>query len=71
MVMPEETVHTGANLPHPDAHPEVMSTPAGWYIGYREADGCPYSRESEYYPSEQSARCALELNNWVPRGWPG
>tara|TARA_Y100000310_G_scaffold313069_1_gene361006 strand:+ start:4623 stop:4769 length:147 start_codon:yes stop_codon:yes gene_type:complete len=48
-----------------------MSSNAGWYIGYRDTDGGPYSRESEYFPTPAAAAKALEDNEWIPRGWPG
>ena len=43
MVMPRETVCMGAPRPYEGARPEVMSSNAGWYIGYRDTDGGPYS----------------------------
>ena len=51
MVLPKECVTTGAALPHPGALPQVMNNAAGYYIGYRDTDGGPYSRESGYYSS--------------------
>ena len=51
MVLPKECVTTGAALPHPGALPQVMNSAAGYYIGYRDTDGGPYSRESGYYSS--------------------
>ena len=51
MVLPKECVTTGAALPHPGALPQVMDSAAGYYIGYRDTDGGPYSRESGYYSS--------------------
>ena len=41
-----ETVLSGA--PHPGTELEVMETPAGFYIGFREKSGQPYSRETIY-----------------------
>jgi hypothetical protein len=44
---------------------KVMRSNAGWYIGrtYTEEDypnlPMPYSRESEYYSSEEEANCNL------------
>jgi hypothetical protein len=52
-----ETVLAGA--PDPGTSPEVMSTPAGYYIGYRDEDGLPYSRETDYFADQQSAASAL------------
>ena len=53
---------------------EVMHSNAGWYIGrwYTEEDHpnlpMPYSRESGYYSSEESARTALKMENLM-RNW--
>ena len=53
---------------------EVMRSNAGWYIGrsYTEEDypnlPMPYSRESGYYSSEESARTALKMENLI-RNW--
>ena len=44
--MKGETVLSGA--PHPGTKLEVLSSPAGYYLGYRDEDGLPYSRETEY-----------------------
>ncbi len=61
MVMKGETVGTGAPLPYGTAQPEVMDSGAGYYIGYRSEDGCPYSRESGYYTTYAAAKTALEV----------
>ncbi len=42
----------------PDA--EVLRSAAGYYIGTRCECG-PYSRESDYFPSEESAKKALPI----------
>jgi len=52
-----ETVVAGA--PNPGTEPEVMSSPAGYYIGYRDEDGMPYSRETEYVPNVSAAEQQL------------
>lgn len=54
-----ETVSAGA--PHPGTEPEVMSTPAGYYIGYRDEDGFPYSRETDYFATRSEADSNLEI----------
>lgn len=59
MVMKGETVATGAPLPYEGAAPEVLKSAAGWYIGYRDEDYLPYSRESGYYGSKDEALTAL------------
>ena len=41
-----ETVLSGA--PHPGTELKILSTNAGYYLGFLDADGFPYSRESEY-----------------------
>lgn len=53
-----ETVLSGA--PHPGTKLEVMYSPAGWYLGFRDANGAPYSRESHYFKAELFAKKALE-----------
>jgi hypothetical protein len=45
-----ETVLTGA--PHPGTDLEVLESGAGFYLGYRDTDGAPYSRESLYMDQE-------------------
>jgi hypothetical protein len=54
-----ETVVAGA--PNPGTEPEVLCTAAGYYIGYRDSDGLPYSRETEYFASEDTAQDNLVL----------
>lgn len=58
-MFPGETVLSGAK--HPGTAPEVMSTAAGYYIGYRDEDGLPYSRESGYFASLSEADRNLEI----------
>lgn len=54
-----ETVSAGA--PHPGTEPEVMSTAAGYYIGFRDEDGLPYSRETGYFATQSEADSNLEI----------
>jgi hypothetical protein len=63
MVLPGETVETGAPTTCLDCHKElelrVLKSANGWYIGYRcDSDG-PHSRESGYYRTEAQALEAL------------
>ena len=68
MTLPGETVYDGAPLVCPDCHeeipgPQVMSSPAGYYIGY---GGCycgpAYSRESGYFKTHDEASRILEAH---------
>jgi len=52
-----ETVATGAT--HPGTPLEVLQSAAGYYLGYRDEDGLPYSRESGYFANEEAASSAL------------
>ena len=55
-----ETVIGGAK--HPGTELTVMSSAAGHYIGFRDEDGLPYSRETDYFPNEEDAhRAYIEL----------
>lgn len=46
-MIPKETVLSGAN--HPGTQVEIMRAPGGaYYLGFRDLDGVPYSRETEY-----------------------
>ena len=61
MVMPNETVAMGAALPYPGAKPEILYNGTGYYIGYVDTDGQPYTRESRYYEDGADAdRCLDE-----------
>jgi hypothetical protein len=54
-MMKGETVLTGA--PHPGTELEVMQSPGmatGYYLGFREENGMPYSRETDYMPKDQA-----------------
>lgn len=71
-MMPGETVASGAPTTCPDCHehvngPKVMCSAAGHYIGYT-CDCGPYSRESDYYPSEKAAEAALAKGDFGR--WP-
>lgn len=63
-----ETVYTGASLECPDCGqqvpgPQVMSSAAGYYIGY---GGCycgpAWSRESEYFKTYDIAKAILQAH---------
>lgn len=54
-----ETVVAGAE--NPGTEPQVLSSNAGHYVGYLDADGLPYSRETEYFPDDASASKALDV----------
>jgi hypothetical protein len=58
MAMPGETILLGA--PHlPDVSPfKVMRSNAGYYVGTSQ-NGCPYTRESGYFRTENEAESAL------------
>ncbi len=56
--MKGETVLSGAS--HPGTKLEVLSSNAGYYLGYRDEDGIPYSRETMYM-SEATATHMIEL----------
>ena len=54
MTLPGETVGTGAD--HPGTPLQVCWSAAGYYIGYLDHDGSPYSRESvNYWPTAVGA----------------
>ena len=50
MTRPRETVLTGAA--HPGTELQVLQSPGGYYLGFLNRDGTPYSRETDYmtYP---------------------
>ena len=61
MMIPKETVLTGAAHPHTKL--EVMNATgnaSSYYLGFRDADGSPYSRETVYM-SEASAHSMLAM----------
>lgn len=50
---------------------EVCKSAAGFYLGTREENGAPFSRESkEYWPTRQEAERALTLRIWSQRRVP-
>lgn len=67
MVMQGETVHRGAPLPYPGAMLRVCASPAGYYLGYVDEDGLPWSRESDYFKTVGAAGRALASGEWTPR----
>jgi hypothetical protein len=61
-MIPGETVASGA--PHPGTEIQILSTPAGYYIGYLTGDGFPYSRESGYYTTREEAETVLKKGGY-------
>ena len=57
-----ETVVTGAK--HPGTKLEIMHSPAGWYLGFKDETGFPYSRETEYFDNLTRAE---EVLSWFRR----
>jgi hypothetical protein len=53
----KETVLQGAAHPHTEL--EVLESAAGFYLGFRDADGSPYSRETCYFGDRASAELVL------------
>lgn len=53
MTMKGETVLAGA--PHPQTKLQVMESPAGFYIGFADEDGAPYTRETVYFGDRDTA----------------
>ena len=78
MVMPGETIQTGASDKCPDCGREmplqVCQSGAGYYIGtmccidvdtYDDIGHCqPYSRESGYYKTKEEAQAALSSGSF-------
>lgn len=52
-----ETVIQGAK--HPGTQLEVLESAAGFYLGFRDEDGLPYSRETIYFGDRASAELVL------------
>lgn len=67
MTMKGETVLTGGE--HPGTMPEVMHSGAGWYVGFRDKDGMPYSRETVYFHERAAAEMVLGLIR-LPESYP-
>ena len=57
-MMPGETVLSGAK--HPGTKLEVIYTPNGYYLGFRDKNGDAYSRETDYI-GETAATLLFEL----------
>ena len=55
--MKGETVLSGAQ--HPGTELEVLSSNAGFYLGYRDEDGLPYSRETMYMSEDTATHMLL------------
>jgi hypothetical protein len=58
-MMKGETVLSGA--PHPTTPLEILESPAGFFLGFRDADGSPYSRETEYMHTRYQAQIVFDL----------
>ena len=56
-MMEGETVLSGAE--HPGTGLRVMSSPAGFYLGFADQEHAPYSRETEYLSSREAAELLL------------
>jgi hypothetical protein len=69
-VIPRETIISGGSPKCNEcgvAPPmEVLYSNAGYYIGTMCNCG-PYSRESGYFPTYQTAKDALDSHNWETR----
>lgn len=57
-MIPGETVLTGGK--HPGTELKLMYSPNGYYLGFEDKDGQPYSRETDYI-GENTAILLLEL----------
>ncbi len=67
MALTGETVHRGAKLPYPEAKLEVCVSAAGFYLGYTDKDGLPWTRESGYFKACGAASRALASGEWERR----
>lgn len=54
-----ETVLSGAK--HPGTKLTVLESPHGWYVGFKDKNGAPYSRESHYFRTKKGAASLLEV----------
>jgi hypothetical protein len=62
---------TGISRDLPKLPLQVCKSAAGFYVGTREENGEPFSRESqEYWPTRQKAERALTLRIWSQRRAP-
>lgn len=52
-----ETVLSGGE--HPGTELTVIESPAGWYVGFKDKQGMPYSRESRYFRTKKGAESLL------------
>lgn len=67
MVMPGETVASGASTKCPDCGDPLLmgalESGAGWFVGYYcnkwQCDCHPFSRESGYYPTKEACEAAI------------
>lgn len=57
-MMAGETVYSGA--PHPGTDLAASASPAGYYVGFHDKDGAPYSRETPYFKDFETA-CQVRL----------
>lgn len=50
---------------------QILQSAAGYYIGrlyyYTETESAPYSRESNYFKTEEAAQIALDNNTYIER----
>jgi hypothetical protein len=51
-MLPKETVLTGAD--HPGTQIQILNTPAGYYLGFIDKTGHPYSRETVYMSKKEA-----------------
>lgn len=52
-----------------DLIPQVLCSPAGYYIGQVEPGGAPFSRLSDYFDKKEDAEKAFK-SEWSDRGAP-
>lgn len=49
----------------------ILKSAAGFYIGTKDNEGMPFSRESvEYFKTEEEALQALSLESWTQKECP-
>ena len=61
-MLPGETVLSGCTLTT-TADFRVVQSAAGWYIGTVDQDGCPCTRETEYFTGSDVAQYTLTYFN--------
>jgi len=54
-----ETVMSGAE--HPGTKLVVLKSPSGWYFGFKDKQGQPYTRESRYFRTKRGAEAAMSV----------